>query len=301
MTKRDETAGEKKDDKDAARTPTNRRPWKSGTHATSTSCRGRKSTRETIASATRWRRGTSTAGASSRSATELTERVTPLRHQRLAYAANWTPYAMERTHRPAVRRRLSRRHRYGYAHEDQGRPSTISTCRQAPAAATCSSCRPISSGRSTRPRAPPSTSRRPSPTSFINRESDATVKQKPAFGVAGWTKDDEAVILYDKFDVWQVAANGAGATRLTDGATEQIRHRYVRLDPDEEWIDPSAAASISACSASGRSGPATRGSIPVRRPPRPLVLEDKSVAGLAKAKDAAVFAYTVQTSTIRLT
>ena len=28
---------------------------------------------------------------------ELTERVVPLRHQRLAYAVNWTPYAMERT------------------------------------------------------------------------------------------------------------------------------------------------------------------------------------------------------------
>ena len=39
-------------------------------------------------------------------------------------------------------------------------------------------------------------------TSFVDRESDATVKQKPAFGLAGWTKDDAAVVLYDRLDMW---------------------------------------------------------------------------------------------------
>ena len=52
-------------------------------------------------------------------------------------------------------------------------------------------------------------------TSFVDRESDATIKQKPAYGVAGWTKNDEAVILYDKFDLWKVAADGTRAARLT--------------------------------------------------------------------------------------
>ncbi len=56
------------------------------------------------------------------------------------------------------------------------------------------------------------------PTSFIDKESDETIKQKPAFGVAGWTKDDAAVLLYDKFDVWKVPADGSKAQRLTDGA-----------------------------------------------------------------------------------
>lgn len=59
--------------------------------------------------------------------------------------------------------------------------------------------------------------------------------------------------LYDKYDLWQVAADGSKAQRLTDGAAEQIRHRPVRLDQaadggrrravdasisrDDEWID----------------------------------------------------------------
>ena len=37
------------------------------------------------------------------------------------------------------------------------------------------------------------------PTSFIDKESDQTSPQKPPFGVAGWTKDDGAVLLNDKY------------------------------------------------------------------------------------------------------
>ncbi len=47
------------------------------------------------------------------------------------------------------------------------------------------------------------------PVSFIDKESDQTSPEKPAFGIAGWTKDDAAVLFYDKFDVWQVAADGS--------------------------------------------------------------------------------------------
>jgi transketolase N-terminal domain/subunit len=74
------------------------------------------------------------------------------------------------------------------------------------------------------------------PTSFIDKESDATIKQKPNFGVAGWTKDDAAVLLYDKYDVWKVPADGSKAQKLTDGAAEQVRHRLTRVGQTEEWM-----------------------------------------------------------------
>ncbi len=139
---------------------------------------------------------------------ELTERVVPLRYQRLAYAVNWTPYAMERTigrplsdvslvdiesgTRTKVKDGIDDQYlqaspggRYLlYMQADQY--WTIDTATRA----TVNISKAVA-------------------TSFINRESDATVKQKPAFGVAGWTKNDDAVLLYDKFDVWRVAANGS--------------------------------------------------------------------------------------------
>jgi dipeptidyl aminopeptidase/acylaminoacyl peptidase len=131
-------------------------------------------------------------------------------------------------------------------------------------------------------------------TSFVDRESDATIKQKPAFGVAGWTKNDESVILYDKFDLWQIAPDGSRAKRLTNGAAEQVRHRYLRLNPDEEWIDADKPAHLAVFGTwSKKSGFArlqTKGSANVER----LIWLDKGVTRLAKAKDADVYSYSIE-------
>ena len=129
-------------------------------------------------------------------------------------------------------------------------------------------------------------------TSFVDRESDATIKQKRR-PRRRMDEQRRGVLLYDKFDVWKVAANGSGATRLTDGAAEQIRHRYLRLDPDEEWIDPSKPMHVSLFgswtkrSGYGRLDP---GAPAVKR----LLFDDKSITGLARAKDADVYAYVAQ-------
>jgi dipeptidyl aminopeptidase/acylaminoacyl peptidase len=130
------------------------------------------------------------------------------------------------------------------------------------------------------------------PTSFIDKESDQTSPQKPPFGVAGWTRDDGAVLLNDKYDVWAVASDGSRAERLTSGAAEQVRHRLVRLDPDEEWIDLAKPIYVSVF------GEWTKKSGYARRDPAGAVIRlvwlDRSVGSLAKAKRADVFGYIAQ-------
>src|SRR5208282_2671650 len=134
-------------------------------------------------------------------------------------------------------------------------------------------------------------------TAFVNREADFTIKQKPAFGLAGWTKNDAAVILYDKFDLWQVAPDGSHATKLTDGAAEQVRHRYVKLNPEDEWIDTDKPVYLSLFgiwtkkSGYARLVPGASGALSEEH----LVWFDKRVDQLAKAKDADVFEYVSQT------
>ncbi|HSE31044.1 MAG TPA: prolyl oligopeptidase family serine peptidase [Pyrinomonadaceae bacterium] len=77
------------------------------------------------------------------------------------------------------------------------------------------------------------------PVAFFNEEND-TPSIPGSYGVAGWTKDDRDVLIYDRFDVWQVAPDGSVAKNLTDGVgrKEKIAFRYVRLDPKERSIDP---------------------------------------------------------------
>src|SRR5258708_35863508 len=58
------------------------------------------------------------------------------------------------------------------------------------------------------------------------------MSQKPAYGIAGWTKNDRSVIVYDAYDLWELFPDGAGKPRrLTDGSGEEIRHRYARTTP----------------------------------------------------------------------
>jgi dipeptidyl aminopeptidase/acylaminoacyl peptidase len=224
---------------------------------------------------------------------DLAEQVTPLKHQKLAYAANWTSYAMERSiGRPAADlylldldrgERTKIKERLGDDRSVQQSPGgryllyvqddhywTVNVATRAVVNIT-----------------------KTAPTVFVDRESDATTKQKPAFGVAGWTRNDEAVILYDKFDLWKVTVDGARATRLTAGAADQTRHRYVRANPDDEWIDTDKPLYLSLFGLwTKRSGYARL--LPGAASAEQMIWLDKSVARLAKAKDAEVYAYVAE-------
>lgn len=224
-------------------------------------------------------------------AKELTEQVTPIRRSRLAYAANWKDYAMDRTiGRPAAdlslvdivtgeRTRVKERVEDMYVQASPGGRYllffqadhywTIDTKTKTVANVT-----------------------KPIPTIFVNRESDATIRQKPPFGVAGWTKNDEAVVLYDKFDMWMASPAGTGATRLTDGTADQIRHRYVRLNPDDEWIETDKPIVVSLFGIWSKKSGYGR-IVPGARQAERLVWQDKAVGQLGRAKDADVYSYVV--------
>jgi len=228
---------------------------------------------------------------------DLDEEVTPLKHQGSAVAANWSSYAMERSiGRPAadvslidvasgsrtkIQDRLDNDYyletspggRYIlYFHDDHY--WTVNT-------ATHSTFNITKSVQ----------------TAFVNRESDWTIKQKPPFGVAGWTKNDAAVILYDKFDLWQVTPDGSRAVRLTDGAAGQVRHRYEKLDPEEEWIDTDKPIYLTLFgiwtkkTGFARLRPGASGTLTEEH----LLWLDKSLDHLAKSKDADVFEFVQQT------
>jgi dipeptidyl aminopeptidase/acylaminoacyl peptidase len=129
-------------------------------------------------------------------------------------------------------------------------------------------------------------------TSFINVKDDHTVQQKPPFGTGGWTPQDRSVLLYDEFDVWEVPMDGSDATRLSDGAADQVRHRVVRLDFDDPVVDPAKPVYVALY------GEKTKkygyGTIQRGKQAQRLVFLDKNVGRLTKADDAEVYSYVVQ-------
>jgi dipeptidyl aminopeptidase/acylaminoacyl peptidase len=85
------------------------------------------------------------------------------------------------------------------------------------------------------------------PVSFVNAEWDY-LSTRPPYGVAGWTKDGRGVVLNHRYDLWYVPFDGSTPRNLTSGvgSEQEIRFRYVNLDPDELFIDLSRPLMLSA-------------------------------------------------------
>ncbi len=133
------------------------------------------------------------------------------------------------------------------------------------------------------------------PTVFGDTTYDTPTDMLPPHGVGGWYEADEAVLLYDRYDVWRVRPDGSGAQRLTRGAEERITYRLARLPDDDvpglstrdplyfrlvgEWTKKEGYSRL--------------------RPDRniePLVYLDKRVRGLMKADSADVYLFRAESS-----
>ncbi|RKZ15497.1 S9 family peptidase, partial [bacterium] len=76
---------------------------------------------------------------------------------------------------------------------------------------------------------------------FANEDHDYP-RAAPGYGVAGWLRDDSAVLLNDKYDIWLVPTQGGEAINLTQGSgrTDRRTYRIVDLDDGPEGLDPQA-------------------------------------------------------------
>lgn len=67
-----------------------------------------------------------------------------------------------------------------------------------------------------------------------------------SYGMAGWLKDDAAMLVYDRYDIWKIDPTGAQApVKLTNGRKDQIRIRYIRTDFEKRYIDPNEKILVS--------------------------------------------------------
>ncbi|MFC1627840.1 prolyl oligopeptidase family serine peptidase [Gemmatimonadota bacterium] len=130
------------------------------------------------------------------------------------------------------------------------------------------------------------------PAVFVNLKDDHTVVQKPPFRYAGWTEDDRSILLYDEYDIWEVRTDGSRYLQLTTGTDERIRHRYQRLDQEEEFIDLSQPMYLNLYGEwTKKSGFGLKNR---QRPVEQLLFLDMNVQRLVKASEADVYSWSVQ-------
>lgn len=79
-----------------------------------------------------------------------------------------------------------------------------------------------------------------SPDGFAAWNEDFDMPDHPhPHGVAGWTENDERILIYDRYDIWMFDPKGAAQpVNLTvNGRNKGLRYRYLRLDREERFID----------------------------------------------------------------
>ena len=83
---------------------------------------------------------------------------------------------------------------------------------------------------------------------FYNELHDSPSDPWP-YGIAGWIGKDDYVLISDRYDFWKIDPSGKQKpVNLTNGygRKNDITFRYVRLDREEETIDPKESMLLSA-------------------------------------------------------
>jgi len=132
-------------------------------------------------------------------------------------------------------------------------------------------------------------------TSFVNIEDDHPVPEHRPYGIGGWTTGDKSVLLYDRFDVWQLSPDGSNAQRLTRGREDSTVYRVEMLDPESHTIDAAKPIILTTFGEYNKKSGYSR--LTLGHPVERLLWADKSITRLTQAKNApTVFAYVAQTA-----
>ena len=115
-----------------------------------------------------------------------------------------------------------------------------------------------------------------------------------SYGSAGWTRGDEAFIVYDRFDAWSIDPTGSTAPRnLTEGVGRQsdIRFRVLDLDPDDPYVPTDSDVYLTSFHLYTKASGVYRDRFDGNGVPQKLVMDDVRFAAIRKAESADVILY----------
>ncbi|HEY8470339.1 MAG TPA: prolyl oligopeptidase family serine peptidase [Longimicrobiales bacterium] len=129
----------------------------------------------------------------------------------------------------------------------------------------------------------------------VHDELDDTPDEPRAYGSAGWMRGDERFLIYDRHDIWLVDPTGRAAPRnITEGLgrREDLRLRYVALDPEARAIEPEGDLLLEAFHYRTKASGFYRDRVAGSAPPRRLIMEDRSFGRPRRAEKAPVLMLT---------
>ncbi len=128
---------------------------------------------------------------------------------------------------------------------------------------------------------------------FDDEENDSPEPAAP-YGAAGWTKDDASVLVYDRYDVWEIRpddpASAARSVTNGRGRLTQTVFRYQGLDPDERVLPTDKPLLLDAKNDRTKASGFYQTGVPLAAQtvadPRRLLMLDKAFGEPIKAKES---------------
>ena len=122
------------------------------------------------------------------------------------------------------------------------------------------------------------------------RETDDRPQDPSPHGSAGWTEDDEFILLYDAYDIWKIDPAGQiEAENITKGygRDNKLRLRYIKIDREAEFISGKEDMLLSAFGEKTKKSGFYKTRLEAKSKPEKIIFEDCSFSrGLTKAKEA---------------
>jgi dipeptidyl aminopeptidase/acylaminoacyl peptidase len=131
------------------------------------------------------------------------------------------------------------------------------------------------------------------PTSMAEEDDDHP-DEPAAYGTAGWLANDQAVLIYDRYDIWKVDPAGKAApVNLTRGLGRQqhTRLRNIVLKKDEHYFAPDQELLLLAFNDSTKENGFYSVGVNAKKAPMQIVMGPYTYADAAKAEDASDYIF----------
>ena len=135
------------------------------------------------------------------------------------------------------------------------------------------------------------------PESFPAWDEDNDVPNYPsAHGSAGWTADDQSILIYDRYDIWQFDPTGTKApVNLTvNGRKEGIKYKLITLDKEARFIDLGKSQLLKGFNEQTRAEGYYAAKLSAPATPKQLIGGDYMLRTIQKAKDTDDVIYTIE-------
>jgi len=109
------------------------------------------------------------------------------------------------------------------------------------------------------------------------------------YGIAGWTENDEYLLIYDRFDIWKIAPDASKQPiNATNGYGRNNNIRFYRqqINEDELFINSSEIQLLNAFNETNKQAGFFEMNLKKQENPKQLVIQDYMFYFYAKAKNA---------------